>query len=142
MTTETKRNGFRSTGDEQPLSRFTNAQCDALPFPAVPAAPAETSASAASGTTNEFSSNFSSSLISSGKRRPGSTVTAKTSCTAVSNRKSATTLPGGQIDRADAASPLLLGQPLGDRDAAEDGALANLREPDEGEVAGEVDARG
>ena len=34
----------------------------------------------ASGTTNEFSSNVSSSLISSGYRRPGSTVTAKTSC--------------------------------------------------------------
>ena len=42
---------------------------------------------------NEFSSNFSSSLIRSGYRRPVSTVTAKTSCTAVSNRKSAITCP-------------------------------------------------
>ena len=76
---------------------------DTLPFPGRPRraavgsagarSAADTSASAASGTTNEFSSNFSSSLISSGYRRPGSTVTAKTSCTAVSNRKSATTCP-------------------------------------------------
>ena len=70
-----------------------------LPFPPDPAAPwfgsdgarsdADTSASAASGTTNEFSNSFSSSLISSGYCRPGSTVTAKTSCTAVSNRDAA-----------------------------------------------------
>jgi hypothetical protein len=36
---------------------------------------------------NEFSSSFGASLIRSGYRFPGSTVTAKTSCTAVSNRK-------------------------------------------------------
>ena len=51
------------------------------------------SASAASGTVNEFSNSFWSSLIRSGYRFPGSTVTAKTSCMAVSNRKSATTCP-------------------------------------------------
>jgi hypothetical protein len=33
-------------------------------------------------------------------------------------------LPGRQLDAADAAGPLVLGQPLGDRDAAEDGALS------------------
>ena len=37
---------------------------------------------------------------------------------------------------------LALGPPLGDRDAAEDGAVAHLRQPDEREVAGEVDPAG
>jgi hypothetical protein len=44
-------------------------------------------------TTYEFSGRISLSLISSGHRQPGSPVTAKTSCTAVSKRKSATNRP-------------------------------------------------
>src|SRR5262249_573242 len=44
-----------------------------------------------SGTTNEFFSNFSSSLIRSGYRFPGRTVTAKTSWTTVSKQGCATT---------------------------------------------------
>ena len=107
---------------------FTNGPRGPLPFPPDPAAPrvgsagprsdAGTSASAASGTTNEFSSSFSSSLIRSGYRRPGSTVTAKTSCTAVSNRKSATTCPRRRSItqtpqvRSSSASRSVIGMPL------------------------------
>ncbi len=55
----------------------------ALRFPPGVRGGDDTSAGAASGTVNEFSGNSSSSLIRSGYRRPGSTVTAKTSWTAV-----------------------------------------------------------
>jgi hypothetical protein len=48
---------------------FANAGRGTLPFAVGARTAADTSASAASGTTNEFSSNFSSSLISSGYRR-------------------------------------------------------------------------
>ena len=123
-----------------------------LPFPPDPAAPrvgsagprsdAGTSASAASGTTNEFSSSFWSSLIRSGYRFPGSTVTAKISCTRGLEPQERDYLPGRQVDRADAAGPLVLGQPLDNRDAAEDGALAHLRQPDEGEIPSEVEPAG
>jgi hypothetical protein len=120
-----------------------------LPFHPDPAAPwvdsvgprsdAGTSASAASGTTNEFSSGFWSSLIRSGYRFPGSTVTGEISCTPASNRKSATTCP---VARSIAQTPQVLGQPLDNRDAAEDGALAHLRQLDEGEIPGEVEPAG
>ena len=52
-------------------------------------------------------------------------------------------LPGRQVDRADAAGPLVLGQPLDNGDAAEDGgSSAHLRQPDEGEIPSEVEPAG
>jgi hypothetical protein len=90
----------RLSGEEPSVSRRHERPRGAFPFPADPAAPrvgpigprsqAGTSAGAASGIVNHFFSNVSSS-INFGYRRPGSTVTAKTSCTPDSNRKSATT---------------------------------------------------
>ena len=50
-------------------------------------------------------------------------------------------LAAAQVHDADAARPLLGGEPLGDRDAAEDGRLADLRQPDEGQVARRSRAR-
>ena len=101
---------------------------------------AGTSASAASGTMNEFSSNFSSSLISSGNRLPGSTVTAKTSCTAVSNRRSADACPAvksitqtPQV-RCSSVSRSVIGMPL------KTAVSRTWDKPDKGEIAGEVDA--
>src|SRR5262249_48587179 len=49
-------------------------------------------------------------------------------------------LAAAQVHDTDAARPLLGGQPLGDRDAAEDRRLTHLRQPDEGEIAHEVEA--
>ena len=103
---------------------------------------AGTSASAASGTTNEFSSRVSSSLINSGQRRPGSTATAKTSCTAVSNRNSATTHPVASSTtqtpqvRSSSVSRSVIGMPL------KTARLAHLRESHEGQAAGEVEPAG
>src|SRR5262249_17871923 len=47
-------------------------------------------------------------------------------------------LAAAQVHDADAARPLLRRQPLGDGDAAENGRLADLRQPDEGQLAREV----
>ena len=59
-----------------------------------------------------------SSLIRSGKRRPGSTCTAKISCTASSNRRKATIWP---VRMSTTQTPQVRSvEPLGDRDAAED----------------------
>ena len=118
-------NHHRWRGNPQTLA---NAPRGTLPLPADPAAPrfgpagprndAGTSASAASGTVNEFWVSISSSLIRSGYRRPGSTVTAKTSCTAASNHRNATTRPllrsiaqTPQVRSSEAVDALLL-QPL------------------------------
>jgi hypothetical protein len=58
-----------------------------------PRSEARTSAKASFETTNEFSSSFAPSLISSGYPQPGSTCPAKTHCTPSSNRNSATGSP-------------------------------------------------
>ena len=81
------------------ISRRHERSRGALPFPPDPAAPrvgsagvrsaAGTAAGAASGTANGLWSHFPSSRIGAGYRRPGSTVTAKTSCTAVLDRDAA-----------------------------------------------------
>ncbi len=69
-----------------PGERGANSAFGARPITAGLRSAGDTSASAAAGTTKEFSSSFSSSLISSGYRRPGSTVTAKSGSSGIGHR--------------------------------------------------------
>ena len=74
-------------------------------------------------------------------RRPGSTCTAKISCTASSNLTKATVCPVSMFTTQ--TPQARSGQrPLGDGDAAEDGALAHLRQADEGQRTAKVQAAG
>ena len=106
---------------------FTNAGRGACPFLSGARNAGDTSASAAAGTVNEFSSTFSSSLNRSGYRRPGSRRHCEDLLHGRLEPQERDYLPREQVDHADAARPLFWGEPLGDRDAAEAGALAHLR---------------
>ena len=99
-----------------------------------------TAVGASSGSSKESSRSAWSEVMRSGNRRPGRTCTAKISRSPSSNRRKATIWP---VRMSITQTPHVpFGQPIGDRDAAEIGGVAHLRQADERERAEEVQPSG